>query len=254
MKTITTSILLIILTISSFNAQVRIIGTDPNQGLIMLKNFGTTAVDITKYTVCSKSNCKLISTLNVVAGKPADLPAGQSTWINGFTMNAAGGDIALFLPETKGEGFKNVKNLVDYMQWKTAGNEREKLAVQKGIWKSGTYILGNPSYTFKGRIGNEQGVEFFNSVAITPEENSLENQVSVHPNKTGTTITIETIQNIKVKSYKLVDASGKVIFEKANITQQDDIVLDVSKLPRGDYNMYVDTAKGTITRKVLLKN
>lgn len=252
MKTIISTFLLLIITLTTINAQVRIIGTDPNQGLIMLRNFNATATDLSKYILCTNDRCTTISSLNVVAGTPSNLPAGQSTWINGFTLNAAGGDLALYLPETKGEGFKDIKNMVDYIQWKTAGNEREKLAVAKGIWKVNSFISGHPSYTFRGRVGDEHGVEFWNSVAISPEENSLENQVSVHANKTGTTITIETIQNIKIKSYKLSNSAGEIVLENANVTTQDDIVIETSSLQKDNYTMIVETEKGTVSRLIML--
>ncbi len=253
MKKLLQSLLIMLFLGSTFysTAQIRFLGTDPSQGLLMVKNFGTTTVDITGHIVCSQLNYVAISTLNIVGGSPAALMPGQTVWLNGFPMNLAGGDLALYIPGTTGGGFSNAANMLDYVQWKTGGNARESVAVSKGIWSTGAFVTGNPSYSYFGD-GTQNGVAFWQGVPVSIDELSLENKISLFPNPAIHILNIDVASSIAVHSYRLVNLLGQTIIESNENAISGKIAVDVSTISKGNYTMVITTSEGVVNKKVVI--
>ncbi|PKP48166.1 MAG: hypothetical protein CVT95_04705 [Bacteroidetes bacterium HGW-Bacteroidetes-12] len=253
MKKILQSLLIMLFLGTAFNssAQVRLLGTDPSQGLLMIKNFGTATVDITGHIVCSQLNYVAVSTLNIVGGSPAALLPGQTVWLNGFPMNLAGGDLALYIPGTSGGGFSNAANMLDYVQWKTSGNARESVAVSKGIWSAGAFVAGNPSYSYFGN-GTQNGVAFWQGVPVSIDELTLENKISLFPNPAINTINIDFASSITVLSYRLVNLLGQTVVESNENSTAGKISVDVSTISKGNYSMVITTSEGVVNKKVVI--
>jgi len=253
MKKLLQSLLIMLFLGTAFNttAQIRLLGTDPSQGLLMIKNFGTTTVDITGHIVCTQANCVTISTLTIVGGSPAALMSGQTVWLNGFPMNLAGGDLALYIPGTTGTGFSNTANMLDYVQWKTAGNAKESVAVSKGIWSTGAFVTGNPSYSYFGN-GTQNGVAFWQGVPVSIDELTLENKISLFPNPTINILNIDIASSVTVLSYRLVNLLGQTIIESNENAISGKISVDVSTISKGNYAMVIITSEGVVNKKVVI--
>ena len=76
----------------------------------------------------------------------------------------------------------------------------------------------------------------------------LADSVSIYPNPSTDKITIELKNNVELKKALLYDTSGKQV--KAMMLNNS---LNVSKLPRGIYVLKLETSKGNIEQKVVLK-
>lgn len=253
MKKLLQSLLIMLFLGTAFNAtaQIRILGTDPSQGLLMIKNFGTTTVDITGHIVCAQANYVTISTLNIIGGSPAALMGGQTVWLNGFPMNLAGGELALYIPGTSGGGFGSAANLLDYVQWKTSGNLRENVAVAKGIWTAGDFVTGNPSYSYFGN-GTQNGVAFWQGVPVSIDELNLENKISLFPNPVINILNIDIASSVTVLSYRLVSLIGQTVLESNENSITGKIAVDVSSIAKGNYTMVITTSEGVVNKKVVI--
>ncbi len=84
---------------------------------------------------------------------------------------------------------------------------------------------------------------------ITEEsEFILEENVLVYPNPSVDRINIELKRNVELKSFSLVDITGK----KAQVKLNEN-TLNVSKLPRGIYVLRIITSRGTTEQKIVLE-
>ncbi len=84
---------------------------------------------------------------------------------------------------------------------------------------------------------------------VNVDENQIDNNVRVYPNPTSTTLTIESVSNIKeVHVYNLYGALVDVV--NVNAAQQ---TLDVSNYVAGTYMIQLHTDTGVITKRVIIK-
>ena len=83
---------------------------------------------------------------------------------------------------------------------------------------------------------------------IDESEFVLEENVLVYPNPSVDRINIKLKRNVELKSFSLVDITGK----KAQISLSEN-TLNVSKLPRGIYVLRIVTSKGTTEQKIVLE-
>ena len=103
--------------------------------LIELKNFGSESVDVSTWWFCSLFAYAPISDLSIVSGS-LNIPPGGILAVSGFNMNNAAADLGLY--ETN--NFMSSAAMHDFVQWGTAGNGRESVAVGKGIWTAGDFV------------------------------------------------------------------------------------------------------------------
>ena len=82
--------------------------------------------------------------------------------------------------------------------------------------------------------------------ALSIEEFSLENSVSIFPNPTRDIITIDAANSITVNSLELYNIVGKQVIKTNNVS-----TLNLSQLSAGVYMLRVMTDSGTLTKKVI---
>ena len=140
--------------------------------------------------------------------------------------------------------------MLDFVQWGSAGNGRESVAVEKGIWAAGTFIEGPSPYFYFGNFLDEFGVEFWMSVTGV-NEIDLANEINVYPNPAVDELNIISDETI-IESYKIVNMLGEVVLDQAVIIPQQNIRMNLSSLNRGNYILYLNTSEGIATKKVTL--
>ena len=134
---------LLVLVSVSVNAQIRFTHVNPATDEIIVKNFGTTEVDIQQYRLCALFEYVTLSNASVTLVDGSFLLAPLSTVT--ITWNAASGfntlqsDLGLYLPMGS---FGIAANMVDFMQYGGAGQGRENVAVNAGLWTAGTFLTG----------------------------------------------------------------------------------------------------------------
>jgi len=161
---------------------IRLLCVNPNTNQVTLKNFGLHTIDISNHRLCSKfsyTNSGLSTDMNVISGSLILTP-GDSVTLDGFNLDELGADLGLYAPTGS---FVDTLALLDFTQWKSAGNGRESVAVAKGIWGAGDFRVDFPTYCYIGN-GVENGVNFWDGREA--------------PIATNDTLTINENQNIVI--------------------------------------------------------
>ena len=238
-------------TVNSFS-QIRITGVDPNQNLVFIRNLGSTPVDVTGHILSTKLTNFTIGSMTVIAGNPSSLGSMQTAWVQGGSIDATGADLALYSPNTT--DFNNTSNLLDFVQWKSGGHGRESVAVSKGIWTAGVFVCGDPTYTFTSSNGADFGPSFWTGTNCTTSINEVNGneKLTIYPNPAKDVLNITIASNITVLSYRLVNILGEVVLESNQNYSNEQLSLDISSFPKGQYVLVVNTSSEVITKKVLI--
>lgn len=104
---------------------------------IELKNFGPESVDVSTWWFCSLFAYAPISNLNIISGS-LNIPPGGILAVSGFNLNNTAADLGLY--ETN--NFTSSGAMHDFVQWGSAGNGRESVAV-------GKKAFGPPAISFQ---------------------------------------------------------------------------------------------------------
>ena len=237
--------------VDSFS-QIRILGVDPNQNLVKIRNYGTTTVDITNHILSSKLTNFTVGSMTVIAPNPSALGPMQTTWVQGGSLDPTGADLALYAPGTT--DFNNPANLLDFVQWKSGGHGRESVAVSKGIWTAGDFVCGDPSYSYTGNGTSEYGLQYWNGVNCTTSIDEVNGgeKLSIYPNPAKDVLNVAIASNVTIVSYRLVNILGEVVLESTQNYSNEKLLLDISGFPKGQYALVVNTNTEVITKKVLI--
>ena len=167
----TALLVLVLLSFSSLNAQVRIAKLDPATNSVTLKNYGSTNVPISGYWFCNFPAYGQVSSMTSVASLD---PGEEVNIASSINFAVADGEFGLYNTNS----FGSSTAMEDYMQWGSAGHQRESVAVAKGIWTAGTFVNLAAPFAYSGS-GTENGAEqwiTFRSVRISkldPSTNSV---------------------------------------------------------------------------------
>ncbi len=168
----TTALLaLALLCFSSLSAQVRIAKLDPATNSVTLKNYGSANVPISGYWFCNFPAYGQVSSMTSVTSLD---PGEEVNIASSINFAVADGEFGLYNTNS----FGSSTALEDYMQWGSAGHQRESVAVAKGIWTAGTFINLAAPFAYSG-TGTENGADqwiTFRSVRISkldPSTNSV---------------------------------------------------------------------------------
>lgn len=157
------TLLLALFIVTSLSAQLRIVSVNPVTNDITLKNYGADDLDVSMYRLCSLFDYEDLNQVQVTI-VDGDMMLSQDeevtiNWAAGSGMDEMGADLALYIP---GGMFSNPDDMVDFVQWGSAGNGRENEADEAGLWTIGTFITGDAPYTFTGSAF-QHGVGFWES-------------------------------------------------------------------------------------------
>lgn len=216
-------------------AQIRIVKADTSNGEITLKNFGGATVDITNYRLCARQTYTLagdFTTLlvsgNLNLGANAEVTVDWNTLTGGTFQSVS--DLGLYLPTG---GFPLAATMVDFTQWGgTSVPGRESVAVSKGIWAAGEFILVDGSaYAYTGdNTGTQNGNSFWTTEDVLGiEDNAFSKELKIYPNPTNNQFSIASSSNIN--SVKIINLTGQLVKE----INHDLYNIDVSDLSNGLY-------------------
>ena len=146
MKNLLLFFVLVLLIPATLFSQVKIneVVYDPATGgdMIELKNFGSSAVNVSSMWFCSQLSYSQISTLTVELGGSTTIPPGGFVVLSGRTLSNSA-DLGLYNDISGNTGnFALQSFMEDFVQWGSAGHGRESVASGKGIWTSGTFVNG----------------------------------------------------------------------------------------------------------------
>jgi hypothetical protein len=226
-------------------AQIRISAFATPNNFITLNNCGTSAVDITAYRMCSNNVHDEIGNLNIISGNLVLQPSA-TILMNGLTIDAAGGDLALYLPGTNMADYTDPAFMVDYVQWKTNGNPGEATAVTDGIWTASAFVPGDGPYTFSGACG-DHGATYWQVFGIEDIQD-IASKINVYPSAFNKTTVLhidqEVLTNSKSINFEMIDMNGKKVKQVTNITQGE-LTINREGLASGIY-MYTVEIDGSV--------
>jgi hypothetical protein len=154
MKKITLTLSLLFITVIAITAQVRITEVDPMNNTVKIKNFGMMAVNVGNYVLCdNQGNYPGVTGV----GAPTMIMASQEVELSlmgsSISLEIMNGNVALY---RNSSNFNMIANMNDFFQWGAASGGRENIAVMKGIWMMGAFVMNPGPFTFTGN-GMEMG-------------------------------------------------------------------------------------------------
>ena len=226
---------------------IRILTVNTNSNIIQIKNFGMGTRDISSFQVCAKFSYASLNSLTINSGS-LSLRAGETVTLSGFSLGTSS-DLGLY---NTGGNFGSTSAMEDFVQWGSANNGRESVAVSKGIWTDDDFIVTNNDgfYYFLGNSG-EHGLEFWMDTEA-PTINSLfplDGATKVNPSTS-----LEIIFNEEVRAgigtvqifsgetlVETIDAGGdQITFSGSSMTINPTLDLDE------DSAIYVTIEAGTV--------
>ena len=124
----------------SLNAQIVLNEIIPG-GQVEIKNTGGSTVDISSYWLCNFPTYTQLSSLTLECGS-LNLAAGEIVAVSGFSALSAGdGEMGLY----SSASFSSPAAMVSYLQWGSAGHQRESVAVAAGVWTMGAFVASIPA-------------------------------------------------------------------------------------------------------------
>ena len=164
------TIMLISFSFITVQSQVRLKKVDPSNGAVTLHNYGGSTVNVGSYWICNFPDYDELSSLSVTQGS-LNLAAGAEVTVTS-TIGLQVGDSELGLYNSSSFGSSTA--MQDYVQWGSAGHQREVVAVNKGIWSAGTFVSATPPLEYTGN-GSQNGSQFWGSALGIDEFNSVGN-------------------------------------------------------------------------------
>jgi len=225
-------------------AQIRIIKADTSSGEVTIKNFSGATVDITNYRLCARQTYTtsgdftgLLVSGNLNLASNAEVTVDWNTLTGGPFQSVS--DLGLYLAAG---AFSSAATMVDFTQWGgTSVPGRESVAVTKGIWTAGQFIIvdGSP-FVYTGD-GLQNGNSFWTTEDVLGIKNNvLFKDIKVHPNPTSNQFTITT--STILSSVKIINLTGQLVKE----INHDLHNIDISDLSNGLYfiELTSDNQKG----------
>jgi hypothetical protein len=168
--------MLMLAALTSFAQGPRFTWINPATTEMKIKNFGANAIDISSYRLCSLFDYDpmVAGDVTLISGDFNLAPGEEVTFSwNTSGMAEAGADMGLYLPSGL---FSSAAAMVDFVQWGSAGNGRENVANQAGLWVAGTFVTGGFPYEYTGD-GTQNGVNFWQTEVIGGNSSIVINEV-----------------------------------------------------------------------------
>lgn len=144
---LTTTICLLISSISQAQIVINEVIFTPAQA-VEIKNIGPSTVDISSYQLCSFPTYNALSSLSVVTGN-LNLGPGELVVVSGHAFSSADDEMGLYISGPFGES----DNILDYVEWGSAGHTRSITAQEAGIWSASYFVsvdAGGASIEYDG--------------------------------------------------------------------------------------------------------
>ncbi|WP_299095946.1 T9SS type A sorting domain-containing protein [uncultured Winogradskyella sp.] len=217
---------------------VRISKLDPSTNSVALKNFGSSAVDISGYWFC---NFPAYGQVSAMTSTVMLNPGEEINIASSISFAVADGEFGLYNTNS----FGSDTAMEDYIQWGNAGHQRESVAVNKGIWDAGTFINVAPPFEYTGN-GSQDGVVYWSTLGINNFEEMGNVKLYPNPSNAVLNINVETVgANGTLEVYNIL--GKKVLRQEIELDQTSQI--DVSGWDSGVYLVKISSDNGEETKR-----
>jgi hypothetical protein len=135
----------LIATHSLSQSNVRLTKVDPDKHEVTLTNLGNVTQNIGTHWLCYFPDYNQINSLNIVSGS-TNLTAGSSVIVIFPHCLGNSGEVGYYLSNV----FASSAAMKDYMEWGSAGQPREGVAVGAGVWTAGQFVPNDPEFIYIG--------------------------------------------------------------------------------------------------------
>ncbi len=224
--------------------QIRIVHLNPSGKTFTLKNFGATDIDIASLRMCHTFNYPTISTLNIVQG---DLVLSENEEVL-LSLPALADESDLGLYKASGS-FGLAENMMDFIQFGSAGNGREGVANGKGIWTTGDFLGNDANVEWQFTGGVDDFGKSFWSIVTSTKTKIEELAIDIYPNPLtqGESISLVDMEAGSVLSVSAVNAQGHVYSLEAT-----ENAIDTKSLNKGLYVIEIIQRSGKRRKARLL--
>jgi len=195
---------------------------------ISIKNFGNSTVDISSYWISTNLTEAQANTFQISSGSYI-LLAGDTIVLEHPGIQRATLNSGFSLFETN--NFNSTTAMLDFFQYGSTGNDRESVAVSKGIWSPGHFLTNLHSdisghgggCTYLGD-GTQYGMQHWSSVGLLNVQEQKISKAEIYPNPASTNFSIITNNTIIIDQINIYNINGALIkktnagFEKINIS------------------------------------
>lgn len=237
------SLVLFALMFAPLKAQVRLKIVNPTTGAVTLHNYGSSTVNIGTYWLCNFPSYNQLNTLTVTQGS-LNLAAGaEVTVTSNVGLSASDSELGLYDSNVFGSSV----SMKDYLQWGSAGHQREVVAVNKGIWTAGTFVNAAPPFEYNGN-GAQNGAQFWATLGI--EDFEFGNSFYVYPNPSKTELNIQLNNRVSKANLEVFDLLGKQIV-KQSIGSNTVSQINTSAWISGIYLIKISSEHNTETKRFI---
>ncbi|MCB0400155.1 MAG: T9SS type A sorting domain-containing protein [Winogradskyella sp.] len=237
LKILATAVFAIVFTLS-VSAQVRILRLDPATNSVTLKNFGGSNEPISGLWLCNFPAYGQVSSMTAVTSLD---PGEEVSFGSSVNFAPADGEFGLYTSAS----FASSAAMIDYMQWGSAGHQRESVAVAAGVWDVGTFINVAPPFEYTGD-GSENGVAFWSTLGVNEFEQG--NSLRLYPNPSNSILNIEFNSAITEGAIEIFDILGKQVFIQS-IVSNNLAQIDVADWETGLYIVKISSESGEETKR-----
>jgi hypothetical protein len=228
-------------TASNSYSQVRILEVNKTTDVVTLKNFGSSAQNVSSWQFCSLFNYMPLSNLTIENGDLMLMPDNTVT-LSGFTLADNEADLGLY----ENGSFSSPSAMRDFLQWGSAGNGRENVADSAGIWNAGNFLPDASSYQYTGN-GTQTGLAFWTTLSLDDLENEIE--VNITPNPVVQNLNIQQ-KNAQLLDVQVFNLQGQLA--KRTFVENENTSIDFSALSSGVYFVkLIDALNNTFTQKIV---
>jgi hypothetical protein len=175
--------------------------------------------------------------LNLAAG-------AEVTVTSSIGLSVSDSELGLY----NSSNFASSVSMQDYVQWGSAGHEREVVAVNKGIWTAGTFVSATPPLEYTGN-GAQNGAQFWDSVLGIGEFDNGKN-FKIVQNPAEDMLELEFSPNVENVQIKLFSILGQLVLTK-NSNTESTMSIDVSGLSKGMYLVTLKSNNATQTTRFI---
>ncbi len=234
---------------TNLDARIRSKNVNPAAGTLTIKNVAGFAYDYTNFMISINANYFKLADLIIMQGA---LNAGidEEIEFSGLTIPAAA-SIALWYPSTF-PGSPAAADLVDFMQFGSAGHEYESIAAIAGLWTAGEYVMGSPPYMHMGGP-NDEGASYWHgsTIGLTPLDFKMTLDAYPTPVSEKLTLALDGSWNYQDLSLSIVNVNGEQLLEAKVESSKTEIL--TNDLASGIYFLLVRNEAGIVERKPLIK-
>ncbi len=214
---------------------------------ISLYNYSSTTFSISGFQITVNTTVYEVNNLTIISGV-LNTPAGGTVVLGGISAPTGPASVALWYGATF-PGTPSSAQLASFMQYGSAGQAYEAIAVSAFLWTSNTFVPGSLPFIRNGDYSNWGAANWTSTMAM--DELRLQLQLRTQPNPFNHHLIVEAT-NRQIENVSLMSLTGQEVAHTAGLLQEE-VILNTETLKNGVYLLQVTLRDGTTLIRKLSK-